>query len=81
MNINHELLCAVGVSCKELERLVHAARKAGAYGAKLTGAGGGGCMIALAPPEKVEEVADAIQRARGEPIITRKTDVGVLIEE
>jgi mevalonate kinase len=81
MNINHELLCAVGVSCEELERLVHAARKAGAYGAKLTGAGGGGCMIALAPPEKVEEVADAIQRARGEPIITRKTDVGVLIEE
>ena len=81
MNIDHELLCAVGVSCEELERLVHAARKAGAYGAKLTGAGGGGCMIALAPPEKLGEVADAIRRAGGDPIITRKTDVGVVIEE
>jgi len=80
MNINHELLCALGVSCEELENLVHAARKAGAFGAKLTGAGGGGCMIALASSEKVEDVADAIKKAGGEPFITRKTDVGVIIE-
>ena len=81
MNINHELLCALGVSCEELERLVHAARKAGALGAKLTGAGGGGCMIALVSPEKIRDVAYAIEAAGGEPLITRKTDVGVIIEE
>jgi len=81
MNINHELLCALGVSSEELERLVHAARKAGAWGAKLTGAGGGGCMIALVSPEKLEKVAEAIKKAGGEPLITRKTDAGVIIEE
>jgi len=81
MNINHELLCALGVSCEELDNLVHAARKAGALGAKLTGAGGGGCMIALVSPEKIKDVADAITDAGGEPFITRKTDIGVIIEE
>jgi len=80
MNINHELLCAVGVSCEELEKLVHAARKAGALGAKLTGAGGGGCMIALVSPEKIEDVAEAIEKAGGEALTTRKTDLGVTIE-
>jgi len=81
MNINHELLSAIGVSCMELEKLVHAARNAGALGAKLTGAGGGGCMIALVSPEKIKDVADAIEMAGGEVLITRKTDAGVIIEE
>jgi len=48
---------------------------------KLTGAGGGGCMIALVSPEKIRDVAYAIEAAGGEPLITRKTDVGVIIEE
>jgi len=43
------LLAALGVSSAEIETLVHAARAAGAEGAKLTGAGGGGAVIALAP--------------------------------
>jgi len=81
MNMNHALLCAVGVSNERLEKLVRAAREAGALGAKLTGAGGGGCMIALAFPEKLDDVADAIRRAGGEAFITRKTAEGVRIEE
>ena len=81
MNINHELLCALGVSSEELEKLVHAARNAGALGAKLTGAGGGGCMIALVSPEKLRDVAEAIEKAGGEALITRKADAGVIIEE
>lgn len=80
MNINHALLCAVGVSSEPLERLIIHARRAGALGAKLTGAGGGGCMIALAEPEKLELVAEAIQYAGGTPYIARKTDEGVRIE-
>ena len=48
MNVNHGLLEALGVGTRELSELVYAARNAGgACGAKLTGAGGGGCMIAL----------------------------------
>ena len=62
MNINHGLLDALGVSTKSLSDLVYASREAGALGAKITGAGGGGCMYALAP-EKQNEVATAIKIA------------------
>jgi mevalonate kinase len=44
----HGVLAALGVSCPELEGAVSALRRAGALGAKLTGAGGGGAAIALA---------------------------------
>jgi len=44
----HGVLCALGVSCPELEEAVAALRGAGALGAKLTGAGGGGAAIGLA---------------------------------
>ncbi|MFW5957447.1 MAG: mevalonate kinase [Natronomonas sp.] len=47
MNFNHGLLSALGVSARSLEAMVWAAREAGALGAKLTGAGGGGCIVAL----------------------------------
>lgn len=80
MNINHALLYGIGVSDEALEWLANAARKAGALGAKLTGAGGGGCMIALARPEKLENVSEAIMRAGGSPFIAKKTDEGVRVE-
>ena len=80
MNINHALLYGVGVSDESLEWLINAARKAGALGAKLTGAGGGGCMIALAKNERIPQVVEAIQRAGGRPFIAKKTDEGVKIE-
>ena len=48
MNANQRQLEAMGVSTPALEALVADAREAGALGAKLTGAGGGGCMVALA---------------------------------
>jgi mevalonate kinase len=81
MNINHALLYGVGVSDESLEWLITAARKAGALGAKLTGAGGGGCMIALAKNEKLDQILEAIQRAGGRPFIARKTDEGIRIEQ
>ena len=80
MNINHALLYGLGVSDESLEWLINAARKAGALGAKLTGAGGGGCMIALANRDRVENVLEAVQRAGGNAFIARKTDEGVRIE-
>jgi len=70
MNANHGLLEAIGVGTRELSELVYASRGAGrAYGAKLTGAGGGGCMIALprTGSEDVLRVMTAIAQARGEP--------------
>ncbi len=47
MNENHQLLGRLGVSTSELDRLCEIANSNGAFGAKLTGAGGGGCVIAL----------------------------------
>ncbi|HLF27765.1 MAG TPA: mevalonate kinase [Anaerolineae bacterium] len=47
LDANHARLCELGVSSPELERLIHAAKSAGALGAKLVGGGRGGNMIAL----------------------------------
>lgn len=49
MDFNQGLLNALGVSTPEIERACGLLREAGALGAKLTGAGGGGCVIGLAP--------------------------------
>ena len=53
----HGLLAALRVSGPELDALVHAARAAGSIGAKLTGAGGGGAVIALAPGHERDVLA------------------------
>jgi hydroxymethylglutaryl-CoA reductase len=62
MNLNHGLLNALQLSTPELEELVHIARKNGALGAKLTGGGGGGSMIALCPESSVT-VKAAMEKA------------------
>ncbi|HNP34473.1 MAG TPA: hydroxymethylglutaryl-CoA reductase, degradative [Woeseiaceae bacterium] len=62
MNICHGLLNAIEVSTPELEQMVAVARQAGAVGAKLTGAGGGGSIVALCPG-KVGIVAAALRDA------------------
>jgi mevalonate kinase len=63
LNRNQELLAAIGVSSPELENLIGAARSAGAGGAKLSGGGWGGVMIALVTAETCAAVTDALQRA------------------
>lgn len=62
MNLCHGLLNALQLSTPELEQLVYLARGAGALGAKLTGGGGGGSMIALCP-DRTEAVIAAMERA------------------
>ncbi|MEF8779097.1 MAG: mevalonate kinase [Haloferacaceae archaeon] len=58
MDFNHGLLSSLGVSARSLDEMVWAARDAGAYGAKLTGAGGGGCIVALDPTSRTETALD-----------------------
>jgi mevalonate kinase len=63
MNANQELLAQMGVSSPALERLIAAARAAGARGAKLSGAGRGGNMIALVAEADMAQVAEALRAA------------------
>lgn len=63
MDQNHEYLQTLTVSSPELDKLVEAARLAGALGAKLSGSGRGGNMIALVDQAKAESVAEALLSA------------------
>jgi len=63
MNQNHALLQEMTVSSPELDQLVNAARKAGALGAKMSGGGRGGNMIALVEPEIAEAVSSSLKEA------------------
>ena len=64
MNEAHGLLGSLGVSTPTLDSLVDAATAAGAWGAKLTGGGLGGCVLALADDDdSAEELAEALRKA------------------
>ncbi|MEL7233146.1 MAG: mevalonate kinase, partial [Chloroflexota bacterium] len=63
MTRNHQELKKLGVSVEKLDRLVDVAIDAGAYGAKLSGGGGGGNMIAITSPENQKVVQNALQDA------------------
>jgi len=63
MDENHTLLQEMTVSSPELDKLVEAARNAGALGAKLSGGGRGGNMIALVKPEIAETVSLSLKEA------------------
>lgn len=70
MDANHGLLRKIGVSCPELDALVQAARGAGALGAKLSGGGRGGNMIALVTAKSADRVTTAIEKAGAVRTIT-----------
>ncbi len=74
-NENQALLQTLGVSCEAIERLVTAARAAGALGAKLSGAGGGGNIIALVQEQTVEAVRAALRAAGAHRLIVTQVRV------
>jgi mevalonate kinase len=69
MDGNQWLLQQMGVSSPEINNLVQAARQAGALGAKLSGAGRGGNVIALVAEDKQEAVANALRQAAAKNVI------------
>jgi mevalonate kinase len=69
MNQNHALLQELSVSSPELDTFVEAARQAGAFGAKLSGGGRGGNMIALVKSDVADTVALALREAGAKSII------------
>jgi len=75
MNENHRLLQKIEVSCKELDYLVNLAREHGAFGAKLTGGGGGGCMTALTPGKELQEAVATAMEKEGFEVL--RTKIGI----
>ena len=78
MSENHLLLRSLGVSCPELEALISAAAPT-SLGVKLTGAGGGGCMIALTRDPKT--TSEAIELAGGRTLISKLASSGMKVDE
>ena len=77
MSENHLLLRSLGVSCPELESLISAAAPT-SLGVKLTGAGGGGCMIALTEDPKA--TSEAIELAGGRTLISKLGAAGMKVD-
>lgn len=80
MNYNQDYLRDIGVSTEKLESLIYAAKNAGSWGAKLSGAGGGDCMIAICSGDTFESVSTAITQSGGTVISTTCGAQGVRIE-
>jgi hypothetical protein len=69
-----------GISTPEIDAAVDAALRAGAWGAKVCGAGGGGCVVFLAPAEKREDVVRALSRVPGRTLSASPVSYGLTIE-
>ena len=78
MTDDHKLLSILGVSCSELNKLVDASARY-SYGAKLTGAGGGGSMIALT--DRPDKVCETITLHGGTPFVVRTGVPGAVVEK
>ena len=72
MDENHALLASLSVSSDLLDRLCQTARNAGAQGAKLSGGGRGGNLIALVDEERAEEVAETLRQAGAVRVLTTR---------
>ena len=77
MNENHRLVADLGGSGPDNDRLIEAARKAGAYGAKLAGAGGGGTILALT--NDPDRVGAALMAAGAERLLVPRPQPGLTI--
>lgn len=80
MNFNQDYLSDLGVSTEKLDDMISAAKNSGAYGAKLSGAGEGDCMIAVIPEEKRKEISESITKVGGEILDVKISNEGVKVE-
>ena len=74
--INHQLLCAIGVSCLELDSIHNIAKELG-FATKLTGSGGGGCMLGLITPDNEGFVDEFIEIISEKGFKSWRTKYGV----
>ena len=79
MTYNHAVLATVGASNARLDRLVDLCLECGCYGAKLTGAGGGGSVLAVAPAGEEESVVGQLSRRGFRAFLTDVPSGGVKV--
>lgn len=77
LTINHAVLGSLGVSNRTLDRMVDLLASKGCYGAKLTGAGGGGSVVAVAPEAKEKSIVSGLSALGFETFIARVPVGGV----
>lgn len=78
---NQKLLVELGVSIDKLDAMIKDAVNGGAYGGKLSGAGGGDCMISFGSTESLPEIEKGITNAGGEILKVKTNAEGVRVED
>lgn len=82
MNQHHEVLRdLLKITVPRIDNMISAALRAGAFGAKIVGSGGGGSIVVIADPEKEKEIIEAILNAGALEAYAVKVDPGVRILE
>lgn len=81
MTLNHLLLSLLGVSNSRLDSIVWTSISSGAYGAKLTGAGGGGCVLILVDEKSLNQVEEALKSISVKSRVLKTVETGVHLEE
>jgi len=81
MTLNHLLLSLLGVSNSRLDSIVWSSISSGAYGAKLTGAGGGGCVLILVDEDSLKKIEDSLKNINAQSRVLKTVEEGVSIEE
>jgi galactokinase len=82
MNKHHEVLRdLLKITVPRIDAMINAALKAGAYGAKIVGSGGGGSIVAIADPDKEEQIVQAILAAEAVEAYPVSVDSGARIIE
>ena len=71
---------ADGVTNEKIETIICAAAQAGAPASKICGAGGGGCLLTMAPPEKRDGVIEALKGAGAEILDFEPEESGLTVE-
>ncbi|HVZ11567.1 MAG TPA: mevalonate kinase [Patescibacteria group bacterium] len=80
MSQNQNLLVDLGVSIPKIDSMIEASLSAGAYGAKISGAGGGDCIIGLAPYNSLDTIKKSIESVGGNMVNVEPNSEGVKIE-
>jgi D-glycero-alpha-D-manno-heptose-7-phosphate kinase len=71
---------APGVTTPAIDAMLEAARRAGAWGGKVCGAGGGGCLFCVGPPEAIPEIARTLNAAGAQLLECHVEQEGLKIE-